>query len=476
MSASDGDSSSADESMVSPGSADESMVSPGCEASAGDSGSETDASDSDTDESMPSLCDASSKSDSGSEAGDGAITSTSWQTALRECSRSLRPGLLRVLLPCAGWDAPCQALQHMKIPFVVAGAWEIDENCGMILKKVHGIKPHEKLPSQFHLGRAGDVTKVKVRSLPDADLLVAGPPCPPFSSIGKGGLFSDPRSDVFMAILRWIRHLAGKSLRCFVLENVMGMLRRSKDGGQSPADRVMQKLRSTLGDWHIECRRMDSACTGQHRNRIYIVGVRCTIPASSVLLPAPRLPQQTLADIVYRNVPNTPLSELSAGQRSNLKKYMLALAGEAKGMKGRIVALEIDRNPDKKWGARVARNGLCMCLRSGHDRIFLLSLGEASPRVRRLLTPAEGALLQGMRPDIFPKAFLRRHAFRGLGNAMTVPVVGQAVWIGLMGAQGTYAGSDDLGESSDSATSSSAERSVPHSEDEGSSEDASSSS
>ena len=320
MSSSDGDSSSADESMASAG----------CEADAGDSGSETDDSDMDTGESMASLC-ASSGYDSGSEAGDGESTSMSWQTALRMCSRSLRPGLLRVLLPCAGWDAPSQALQHMKIPHVVAGAWEIDKNCMPVLKKVHGIKPHEKLPSQFHLGCAGDVTKVKVRSLPDADLLVTGPPCPPFSSIGKGGLFSDPRSKVFMAVLRWIRHLARKSLRCFVIENVMGMLRRSKDGGQSPADRVMQYLKSDLGDWHIECLRMDSACTAQHRKRIYIVGVRCANLAKAVLLTAPRLPQQTLADIVYRGVPNTPLSALSAGQRSNLQKYTHSLAGEKWG-------------------------------------------------------------------------------------------------------------------------------------------------
>ena len=279
---SDGDSGCADDSMGSVSSA----------ADAGDSGSETDDSTMDTGETMTSGRRSVPEHDSGSEVGDGESTSMSWQTALRVCSRSLRPGLLRVLLPCAGWDAPSQALQHMKIPHVVAGAWEVDENCTPVLKKAHGIKPHEKLPSQFHIGRAGDVTKVGVRSLPDADLLVSGPPCPPFSAIGKGGLFSDPRSKVLMAVLRWICHLARKSLRFFVIENMMGMLRRSKDGRQSAADRVMQRLKSDLEDWHIECLRMDSACTAQHRKRIYIVGARCANPANAVLLPAPRLPQQ----------------------------------------------------------------------------------------------------------------------------------------------------------------------------------------
>ena len=42
---------------------------------------------------------------------------------------------------------------------------------------------------------------------------------------------------------------------------------------------------------------------------------------------------------------------------------------------GHIVAVEIDRNPDKKWGVKVAKHGRSMCLRAGHDRIFLMSLG-----------------------------------------------------------------------------------------------------
>eukprot|EP00974_Lingulodinium_polyedra_P058846 5665113-Lingulodinium_polyedra.AAC.1 len=80
--------------------------------------------------------------------------------------------------------------------------------------------------------------------------------------------------------------------------------------------------------------------------------------------------------------------------------------------------------------------------------MFLLSVGEASPRVQRLLTPAEGAALQGMRPELLPKEFSRRRIFKGLGNAMTVPVVGQALWIGLMGAQSTQSrtvGGRDVG-------------------------------
>ena len=378
-----------------------------------------------------------SESDLDSDHGEVRPTTPPWQTALRACGQPLKLGLLRVLLPCAGWDAPSQALQAMRIPHVVAGAWEIDEACRPVLKKVHGIKPHADLPSQFHLGRcAGDVTRVQVSSLPDADLLVSGPPCPPFSTIGQGKHFSDSRADVFLAILRWIPHLARKSLRGFVLENVMGMLRQVSGGGQSPADRIIDRLKAKLKHWHIECLRMDSACTAQHRKRIYIVGYRCAHPASAAILSVPRLPQQTLADIVRRDVPNTPSSALPAGQRSNLRKYKRALSQEmhdGKRQKGQLVAIEIDRNPDRKWGPRASRHGRCMCLRAGHHLIFLLSMG--SSRVHRLLTPEEGAALQGMKPELIPKGVSRSRLFKGLGNAMTVPVVGQALHVTLMGAQ-----------------------------------------
>ena len=422
----------------------------------------------------PGSEDDGSTSDGNSSAVSSAVEvrphCSSWQSALRACSRALEPGLLRVILPCAGWDAPCQALQAMQIPHVVVGAWETNEDCRPVLKKVHGIKPSANLPSQFHIGRTGDVTRVQLDSLPDADLLVSGPPCPPFSRIGKGGLFSDPRSDVLMKVLRWIRHLAQKSLRCFVLENVMGMLCRPKAGGKSqatlggksPAEWVIDHLQAKLGNWRIECIKLDSACTAQHRKRVYIVGYRCGQLKNAVIPSPPRLPLQTLSDIVRWDRPNTALASLSAGQRSNLRKYKRRLLqevhdGKRRGGDDTIVALEIDRNPDRKWGIRVCRDHRCMCLRAGHDKIFLLSLGGQNPRVQRLMLPEEGAAVQGMSPALLPKDFTRRRIFKGLGNAMTVPVVGQAIYMSLMGVQTArcHTGDGDRDVRSDSEDSSS---------------------
>ena len=49
----------------------------------------------------------------------------------------------------------------------------------------------------------------------------------------------------------------------------------------------------------------------------------------------------------------------------------------------------------------------------------------------RLLHESEACVLQGMSPDIVPPGLSRKQVFHGLGNAMTVPVVG-AVLIALL--------------------------------------------
>ena len=405
---------------------------------------------------------SSNSSSSNSSCGDADSGSESWQSVLR--GLSIRTPPVRVLLPCAGWDAPCQALQALGIPHTVAGAWETDMSCAPVLRKVHGIRADKDLPHQFHIGRTGDITKVCVQSLPDADILVSGPPCPPFSTIGKRRCFTDRRANVLMAVVKWIFHLATMSLRCFVIENVAGMMQRPSPGGMSPAALIVNRLKGRLKQWHIECLVMDSGCTAQRRKRIYIVGYRRGPSASLPLQKAlPWLPRQTLADIVDRRAPNTPLSALSTGQRSNLEKYKHKLKRELRDrrFRGQVAAVEIDRDMDKGWGARVAI-GQCMCLRARSDRQFLLSLGEGSPSVQRLLTPAEAAALQGMRPEIVPKGFPRHRVFHGLGNAMTVPVVAQVLYVGIGRAFGMRLHGDsgeDSGEDSDGGSASDGMRS-----------------
>ena len=58
------------------------------------------------------------------------------------------------------------------------------------------------------------------------DLLVVGPPCPPWAGQGNHQAMNDPRAKVFVQVILWIIHLAYcGGLLCFIVENVPGVLK-----------------------------------------------------------------------------------------------------------------------------------------------------------------------------------------------------------------------------------------------------------
>ena len=77
----------------------------------------------------------------------------------------------------------------------------------------------------LHLGKAaGDLMSVPFNQLQrPVDLLVAGPPCPPWSGQGSHKSVDDDRAKVFLRIIEWAIYLAHcGGLLCVVIENVPG--------------------------------------------------------------------------------------------------------------------------------------------------------------------------------------------------------------------------------------------------------------
>ena len=373
-----------------------------------------------------------SESDDSSTSEEMSSKSVSkWVDHISGVSPLQRLRRLRILLPCAGWDAPTQALHALGIQHEMVGAWDVSRSAGSVLKRLHTGVPKKCL----HLGSDGDICSVRLQDLPDAECLISGPPCPPFSTIGVNRGWQDPRSKVFHCVVRWILHLAKQSLVCFVLENVKGMMHKqrgktTKRGGQSPAEEVMTRLRKQLTGWHIELLVCNSRCTAQSRERIYIVGYRLTEGAHAhthvVSDALQALPPSSIGSILQSALPNTELSSLSVSQRSNLNKYKHLLRAKLRDpeMQGQFAVFHVDRDPDKAFGSQVRVDGLVPCLRASHDRVFIMSLGKRRPNVQRLVHPSEACRLQGMSPSIVCRGMSRRAIFRGCGNAMTVPVVG----------------------------------------------------
>lgn len=115
----------------------------------------------------------------------------------------------------------------------------------------------------------GDLTKIKAEEIPDFDVLVAGFPCQPFSSIGKRqGFLHATQGTLFYDILRIIK---GKKNKAFLLENVPGLT--THDNGNT-FKTILKALESE--GYKVFYKILNAANFGvpQHRKRIYIVGFR----------------------------------------------------------------------------------------------------------------------------------------------------------------------------------------------------------
>ncbi len=113
----------------------------------------------------------------------------------------------------------------------------------------------------------GDITKIHESTIPDFDVLLAGFPCQPFSSIGKRlGFEHQTQGTLFYDVARIIKH---KRPSGFLLENVQGLITHDKG-------KTLQVILDTLDelDYDVEYKLLNAANFGvpQMRKRIYIVG------------------------------------------------------------------------------------------------------------------------------------------------------------------------------------------------------------
>ena len=73
---------------------------------------------------------------------------------------------------------------------------------------------------------SGDITKISVEEIPNFDVLLAGFPCQPFSTIGqRAGFKHETQGTLFYDVLRII---SAKRPAAFLLENVKGLVSHNK--------------------------------------------------------------------------------------------------------------------------------------------------------------------------------------------------------------------------------------------------------
>lgn len=354
------------------------------------------------------------------------------------------PRGLSILELCGGTSSPSVALSLLlgEGKHVLSGFYDIDANTRELAAVVH---PTTR--ARLHIGAEdGDILRIACDDFPSCNVLVAGPPCPPFSTLSSNRRgWGDARSSPFLKVVDTICNLArrrlGVPLIFFILENVKGMLHRLPDLPDTPIATVLERLREELGSgWHVSYDVLAARDYGlpQSRNRVYIVGRRksfCSLDESSIAAPGRHTDVTRMHDVIgnlpERQRPGTP--SYTAAQMvnvSNFKEFYTAEI-EDRAFEGRYAIFDRTRTPLRgiQWGGVNKKHvDICPCLTTVGPRLHVLGLGGGDPLpVDRELSAAEHGRLQGF-PDRLATLPANSSASRKLwGNAMCVPVVGSVL-------------------------------------------------
>ena len=145
----------------------------------------------------------------------------------------------------------------------------------------------------------GDLNNIDENEIPSHDILTGGFPCQPFSIAGKQEGFNDERSNVFWKILKIIdKHTPNY----IVLENVKNLV--SHDEGKT-----FKTIKENLENrgYNIKYKVLNtSSITGvpQHRERIYIVGIKDKKVFDKFNLDFPDVDKQPVSNMFEDNIPD----------------------------------------------------------------------------------------------------------------------------------------------------------------------------
>lgn len=256
----------------------------------------------------------------------------------------------------------------------------------------------------------GDITKIDPSTIPDIDILTAGFPCQPFSSIGKREGFEHPTQGTLFHDV--VKILKKKKPKAFILENVEGLV--THDGGNT-LKIILNTLSVSINGqylffsqsdvrYHVFWAILDAKdyAVPQVRKRIFIVGISEDIsqdvPDFSFPIPIPN--QEFIGSYVEQNIIGYSISK-------HLQDSYLFKLDDGKPEL-------IDRN------SQIQVKTLC----STYHKIQRLTgtfVKDGETGIR-LLSENECKAIMG-----YPQSFIipvsRTQMYRQFGNSVAVPVV-----------------------------------------------------
>lgn len=160
--------------------------------------------------------------------------------------------------------------------FESAVALEMD---GRAVETLRRNRPWPVIDRDVHAVTSAEILARASLGEAEADVLIGGPPCQPFSKAGYWAngdtlRLDDPRAGTLAAYLRVLRDALP---RAFLLENVPGLAYRQKSEGLLLIERAVQRINRERGTgYQLSVAQLNAADYGvpQLRERVFVVGFR----------------------------------------------------------------------------------------------------------------------------------------------------------------------------------------------------------
>lgn len=250
--------------------------------------------------------------------------------------------------------------------------------------------------ANFNVMPDGDITKISASSIPHFNVLLAGFPCQPFSSIGKREGFSNKtQGTLFFDVLRILKYHMPEA---FLLENVPGLL--TIQHGET-FKIIIAALKEAGYSVHHTVLEASDFGLAQSRKRVIIVGFRSDLDDSMFEFP--------------KGDPNhiTPVKDIL---EDDPQGYTIS-----KKLQNNYLFKKDDGRPyiiDKN------STGLAKTLNSSYHKIQRLTgtFVRGGATGLRLLSELECKRLQGF-PDSFKIPVSRTQMYRQMGNSVAIPMI-----------------------------------------------------
>ena len=294
---------------------------------------------------------------------------------------------------------------HCKLVQVSWTPSDIIEICADCLPALRYLHPHAIIRNESLLD-------IPFEQLHETDGYIAGPPCPPTSSLGRGLAEADPRAHVFDYCINTLAHLGGRHngsmLKFYILEHVPGSLKRKSRLEEEPyAARKQDELRAALPHFTHHLWVINSIDHGlpQDRRRIFFVGVHsaCMQALGKSELDNPviavRPHQRSLTDFLDQHEVMPDIEERTPKQQHNIRAYNELMSAKIAAEPWVTVGCcDHSRNPSLKFGSFLHFDSVGTVTTNDPGKWVVGQVPDKVWGLGRPLTMSERARAQGIMP------------------------------------------------------------------------------